>query len=155
MLETIPLSDCLEYVYKSIPGSYAQPVARLQKNVRDLRKAAGLTQEQLAERAKVKQATISKWETGTTPDITSLLRVAVGLERSLDALVDGVDPEYDEKQRTRSAMDGEAGKLWSQLDDAQRESVITVMRAMPRASAPAVSAVRQKPGAAPIARRRR
>lgn len=46
-------------------------------NIQSLRKGAGLTQEELAEKMNVTRQAISNWETGRTcPDITSLQRLA-------------------------------------------------------------------------------
>lgn len=46
-------------------------------NIRRARKHAGLTQEQLADRAAVQQSDVSKWETDTAlPELLSLVKVA-------------------------------------------------------------------------------
>lgn len=43
------------------------------KHIKDLRKHAGLTQDDLAERMHVTRQTVSSWETGRTqPDIETL-----------------------------------------------------------------------------------
>ncbi len=69
---------------------------RLGANLRRLRQQAKLTQEILAERAAVQQADISKWEKGkVTPELVSALRLARALDVSLDALLQGVDAQYD------------------------------------------------------------
>jgi transcriptional regulator with XRE-family HTH domain len=81
------------------------------ENLRALRKAARLTQEQLAERAGVHQSKISGWETGTSPEVESLLRLAVGLAVSVDVLLAGVDSDYEDlRRKTVAAMrDSESG----------------------------------------------
>ena len=94
-------------VYSGISAGYALPVPisphrqrSLKANLKGLRESVGLTQEQLASRSKVKQAAISKWETGkTVPDLASLMRVAVGLEMPLDRILEGVNQDYDKLSR--------------------------------------------------------
>lgn len=78
------------------------PVAgkALGMNIRELREAAGMTQVQLATAAGVKQADISKWETGkANPNAQSLIRLAVGLKCTIDKIVAGVDREYETFRR--------------------------------------------------------
>ena len=41
-----------------------------------LRKANGLSQEQLAEKLDVSRQAVSKWETGTVPDRNNLLKIS-------------------------------------------------------------------------------
>ena len=49
----------------------------LSEKLQNLRKAAGLSQEQLAERLNVTRQAVSKWETGEgKPDIDNLLPLA-------------------------------------------------------------------------------
>lgn len=68
----------------------------LGKRIHDLRKAFGLTQQQLADRAGVKRETIQRIETGTQTDITfkTAYRIAVAFGISTDAL--GKDVYIDE-----------------------------------------------------------
>jgi transcriptional regulator with XRE-family HTH domain len=66
------------------------------QNLRTRRRAADLSQEHLAAKARLKQSAISAYETGrATPDVKTLLRLAVGLDLSVDDLVVGVDEQYD------------------------------------------------------------
>lgn len=68
----------------------------LGENLRALRDAADLTQEQLAQAADVQQSDISKWENDQTrPDLTSAIKLAKALKISLDLVVLGLDPSYD------------------------------------------------------------
>ena len=58
------------------------------RNILNLRKAANLTQEQIAERIGVARQTIAKWENGdSVPDIDSCSRIAYIFNVSLDDLV--------------------------------------------------------------------
>lgn len=60
----------------------------LSVNIRNLRKARGLTQEQLAEILGVTVGAVSKWESGsTTPDLMLILAMADFFELSVDVLL--------------------------------------------------------------------
>lgn len=60
----------------------------LGKNIRDLRKLKGFTQEELAVRLNVVRQTVSKWEKGlSVPDAETLQRIADILEISVDQLL--------------------------------------------------------------------
>ncbi|KIO93994.1 Transcriptional regulator xre family [Levilactobacillus brevis] len=55
-----------------------------------LRRQAGLSQEQLASQVFVTRQSVSKWEQGeTTPDLDTLISLATVLGVSLDELVSG------------------------------------------------------------------
>ena len=65
-----------------------------------LRKSAGMSQEELAGRLNVSRQTISKWEVGeTTPDMEKLIAISDLFDISLDELVKG-----------EAAADGGTGK---------------------------------------------
>ena len=58
--------------------------------IRDLRKAKGLTQKQLAEKLSIEPKTVSKWETGHGfPDVSLLSTLADILETSEKTLLQG------------------------------------------------------------------
>ena len=62
----------------------------LQENLRTLRKARGLSQEDLAQRLHITRQTLSKWENGlSVPDAQLLLRLAEILEVSVAQLLEG------------------------------------------------------------------
>lgn len=62
----------------------------LHQRLIDLRKARGLSQEELVEKLYVSRQTISNWERGRTyPDINSLLLMATFFDVSLDNLIKG------------------------------------------------------------------
>ena len=53
-----------------------------------LRKLAGMTQEQLAEKLNIARQTLSKWENGTSmPDVESIVRLSSLFHTSLDELL--------------------------------------------------------------------
>ena len=61
---------------------------KLSENIKNIRKAKGLRQEQLAEAMGVSTASVSKWETGqTAPELTVLVDLADFFEVSIDALM--------------------------------------------------------------------
>lgn len=66
----------------------------IHQNIRDLRKARGLTQEQLAEAMGVSTASVSKWENGQcAPDLAVLTAIADFFQISVDAILGHrVDP---------------------------------------------------------------
>lgn len=65
----------------------------LSENIKRLRKARGLSQEELAERLKVVRQTVSKWEQGlSVPDADMLIRIAQVLDTRVSILL-GEDVE--------------------------------------------------------------
>lgn len=62
--------------------------ASLAKNIANTRKAAGITQEGLAERIGVSRQTVSDWERGdATPDLANAQKLADVLGISLDSMI--------------------------------------------------------------------
>lgn len=76
-------------------------VMNLGKNISKLRKASGMTQEELAYRLGVSPQAVSKWENETScPDISLLPDIAKIFGISIDRLMigdDAVNPDGDEK----------------------------------------------------------
>lgn len=67
------------------------------KNITDLRKKKGITQEQLASALCISSQAVSKWETGTSsPDVQTLPLIADFFGVSIDYLFYGLDVSYDE-----------------------------------------------------------
>lgn len=61
---------------------------QLGKNIHDLRKQQGLSQENLAEKINVTRQTISNWELGeTSPNPEQLILLSRALNKSIDELV--------------------------------------------------------------------
>jgi transcriptional regulator with XRE-family HTH domain len=73
------------------------------RNLKRLRDAAGLSQEELAQAAHSTQPAVAKWEAHPNPDphISTVLRLAAALEVSVDALVVGMFEDYDRPRLTR------------------------------------------------------
>ncbi len=62
---------------------------KLGENLKNLRVAYGLTQQQLADATGIKQQNISRWEKGVhVPDILECIKLADFYHISLDELVD-------------------------------------------------------------------
>jgi transcriptional regulator with XRE-family HTH domain len=67
------------------------PEEQFARNLKRLRKAADLTQEQLAQRAGVHPTEISRLERAVRqPRLGTMLRLAKGLDVSLETLVAGI-----------------------------------------------------------------
>ena len=73
------------------------------ENLKALRKAKGLTQEELAARLHIVRQTVSKWEKGlSVPDAELLIRLAEALDTTVSRLL-GADIPADEASRDRLA----------------------------------------------------
>ena len=60
----------------------------LSENIKTLRKARGLSQQELAERLHMVRQTVSKWEQGlSVPDAAMLVQLAECLEVSVEELL--------------------------------------------------------------------
>lgn len=67
------------------------------KNITDLRKKKGVTQEQMASALNISSQAVSKWETNSCqPDILTLPLIADYFDVSIDYLFYGQDIVYDE-----------------------------------------------------------
>ena len=81
---------------------------QLGKNILELRKAKGLSQEKLAEQVNVTRQTISNWELGeTAPNPEQLLLLSKVLEKSVDELLGN---ESSITKRNNEAEDTDAFK---------------------------------------------
>ena len=100
--------------------------ARLQQ----IRQAAGLTQEQLAEAIDVQPVTISRFETGHRAlSITVLADVAHVLETSIGELLDIKRPMPKPK---RLAGETELVRTWRKLDEERRDLLLRLLREVAR-----------------------
>ncbi len=64
------------------------------KTLQELRKAKGLSQEELGEKLSVSRQTISKWENGTAyPDMLNLMTISRFFDLSVDELINGKKEE--------------------------------------------------------------
>ena len=67
---------------------------KIAEEINRLRSAAGISQEELANRLEVSRQSVSKWETGASiPDVEKLVKMAQLFGVTLDELVTGVRPE--------------------------------------------------------------
>jgi len=75
------------------------------KNIRQIREAAGITQEALAETLFVTRQTVSNYETGRSrPDIDMLLRIAEVLHTDVNALIYGPPVPEDRRNARKWAI---------------------------------------------------
>ena len=66
----------------------------LNNRLLELRKKAGFSQEQLAEKLGVTRQAISKWESGQgNPDINNIIRISKIYNVSTDYLLKGLEPD--------------------------------------------------------------
>ena len=89
----------------------------LSEKLQNLRKAAGLSQEALAEQLGVTRQAVSKWETGEgKPDIDNLLPLAKLLHTTVDYLLDdAADAPRTETPPTPPQTESVGHELWEQL----------------------------------------
>jgi transcriptional regulator with XRE-family HTH domain len=100
------------------------------KRVRGLRKALGLTQEQLSRRAGVSQPTISHIERGHTADLTgaNLSALCVVLRTNADFLLHGKgspSPPLQAELEERELID-----LFRQMSPDHQQALLTFVRSM-------------------------
>lgn len=62
------------------------------QRLRQYRKDKGLTQQELADQLGVSNKTVSRWESGSYPDVTTLVALARALEVTVDELLDPKAP---------------------------------------------------------------
>lgn len=69
------------------------------EKINQIRKMAGMTQEELAEKMNVSRQTISKWETGaSSPDLENAISLCRLFQLSLDDFVQGEDAVHNTEQ---------------------------------------------------------
>ena len=72
----------------------------LNENIKNLRKAKGLSQEELAIKLNVVRQTVSKWENGlSVPDSSMLISLADALDTSVSELLGEVTIKHDTEYR--------------------------------------------------------
>ena len=82
----------------------------ISENIKKLRKAKGMTQEELAEAVNVSFQAVSKWENGGAPDIEILPLLANAFGVTIDELMGFKLNSYTNKERFIKLMD-DAGVL--------------------------------------------
>lgn len=92
--------------------------------IRDLRKKSGLTQQDLAKRAKVSQQLITKLETGQSVETRKLPQIAYALGVTVEELIGGDMGSKEPRQPYHGIMLTRAGAMlgaeWEKLDTADR-----------------------------------
>ena len=89
----------------------------LSERLRQFRKNAGLSQEQLAEALDISRQAVSKWESGTTsPDIHNIIQLGKLYGVSTDSILLGESPapQKEEKPPVRDKFPAN-GLLWAVL----------------------------------------
>ena len=88
----------------------------LGENIKTLRKARGLSQQELAERLHVVRQTVSKWEQGlSVPDADLLVRLAECLEVSVEELLGAPKPESTAPLEPQAVLADKLSALTGQL----------------------------------------
>lgn len=87
---------------------------KFDENLREHRKAMGLSQEELAEKLGVTRQTVSKWENGTAmPDLKKLTDIANLFNSSMDELL-GTKTVGEEKENDNQVENFESYKAYAQ-----------------------------------------
>ena len=107
------------------------PIIDTGERIRELRKARGLNQEQLAELASLNRVTVAKYESGRIePGAQALSRIADALEVSTDVLLGRSEEVPDPVPRPRTTEAKIISGGIDRLPKEQREQALNVMRAM-------------------------
>lgn len=77
-----------------------------------LRKAQGISQEELAEQVGVSRQAVSKWESAqSTPDIEKIILLSEYFGTTTDYLLKGTEPEKEQKDRQKAMAFAMAGTI--------------------------------------------
>ena len=77
-----------------------------------LRKARGISQEELAEQVGVSRQAVSKWESAqSTPDIEKIILLSEYFGTTTDYLLKGTEPEKEQKDRQKAMVFAMAGTI--------------------------------------------
>lgn len=107
------------------------PIIDTGERIRELRKARGLNQEQLAELASLNRVTVAKYESGRIePGAQALSRIADALEVSTDVLLGRSEEVPDPVPHPRTTEAKIISGGIDRLPKEQREQALNVMRAM-------------------------
>ena len=110
----------------------------LGQNIKRLRIAAGIsTQRALSDRLHVPQPQVSDWENDRygTLGTQTLMKLAKALRCSIDELLDGVDPDYDQVREAREAIDVEPKRIDFGTDTTRNIPVVAEGAAAPAGTA--------------------
>lgn len=100
----------------------------LSDNIKNLRKAKGLSQDELAVKLNVVRQTVSKWENGlSVPDSEMLIKIAEELGTSVSSLLDEtIKPDEDSELKILSAKLEIINKQIAQQNESRRKTRSTV-----------------------------
>ena len=83
------------------------------QRLRQYRKDKGLTQQELADQLGVSNKTVSRWESGSYPDVTTLVALARALAVNPDLLL--MDEPYGQMDiKLRFYLEDEVVRLWKE-----------------------------------------
>ncbi len=100
----------------------------LSDNIKNLRKAKGLSQDELAAKLNVVRQTVSKWENGlSVPDSEMLISISDALDTSVSVLLDEtIKPDDDSELKILSAKLEIINKQIAEQNEVRRKTRITV-----------------------------
>lgn len=87
-----------------------------------LRKKNGISQEQLALQLNVSRQAISKWEMGSIPDVSNILKIASFFDCSLDYLLNDQYQEVSKEERTGEDLKG-VKEILKNITNSERRSI--------------------------------
>ena len=106
------------------------PIIDTGERIREVRKARGLNQDQLAELASLNRVTVAKYESGRIePGAQALARIADALDVSVDALL-GRTEEIPIIERPKTVKARIVSGGMDKLPKEQREQLLRLIRAM-------------------------
>lgn len=100
--------------------------------IRRIREARGLTQDQLAELASLNRVTVAKYESGRVePGAKSLAKIADALEISTDVLLGRTEEVQEVSEKTPQTVEARSVSAgMDKLPKEQREMILNMVRAM-------------------------
>lgn len=99
--------------------------------IRDLRTAANLSQEQLAELASLNRVTIAKYETGRVePGAQALSRIADALGVSADVLLGRSEPDPSSAGNPRTSESRLISGCVDKMPPEERERALNILKAV-------------------------
>ena len=97
-------------------------ISMLSDNLKNRRKAQGLSQDELANRVHVVRQTISKWENGlSVPDADMLPRLAEALDTSVSMLLAEPEPEEETQIQAVAAKLAYLTEQWEKRSERRRK----------------------------------
>lgn len=107
------------------------PIIDTGERIRELRKARGLNQDQLAELASLNRVTVAKYEAGRVePGAHALVRIADALEVTTDALLGRTDEIPKPKSTIKTDEAWILAKGVDRLPEEERKKTLAVVQAM-------------------------